>query len=55
MPNRAVWLMTALLIGLAVSAPSRAQQLQNQIVSNFETGVVTPWTTPGSGASAWKW
>jgi regulation of enolase protein 1 (concanavalin A-like superfamily) len=43
--------MTALLIGFAVAAPSRAQQLQNQIVNgNFETGVVTPWTTWG-GAS----
>jgi len=51
MTNRAVWLMMALLIGTAVSVPIWAQQLQNQIGNgNFETGVVTPWTTWG-GAS----
>jgi hypothetical protein len=48
MTSRTVWLMTALSIGFAVSAPSQAQQPQNMIINgNFETGVVTPWTTWG--------
>ncbi len=47
MRKRIVWWLAALVIGLMVSRPSQAQ-LQNMIINgNFETGVVTPWTTWG--------
>jgi hypothetical protein len=49
MRNRVVWSMAVLWIGLAGSGPSRAQQIQNQIVNgNFETGAVAPWGSWGT-------
>jgi hypothetical protein len=41
--------MAALVIGFVASGPSRAQQIQNQLVNgNFETGAVAPWGTFGA-------
>jgi regulation of enolase protein 1 (concanavalin A-like superfamily) len=52
MRNRAVWLMAALLIGVAVSGPSQAQQVTNLFQNpGFETGQRTPWGSYGGGGA----
>ncbi len=55
MKNRVVWLMAALVIGVAVSSSSQAQQVTNLIATRnpgFESGAVSPWATNTNGGIA---
>ena len=59
MRTRVVWLMAALMIGLAASAPSQAQQVTNLLTNGgFESGEIGPYGTygtapPRSSRNAW--
>ena len=49
MRTRVVWLMAALMIGLAASAPGQAQQVTNLFTNGgFESGAMAPYGTYGT-------
>ncbi len=52
MRNRVVWLTAALVLGIAVSGPSQAQDVTNLFQNpGFETGALTPWGSYGGGGA----